>query len=302
MIPMKIFIEYDNSKLSNLANNIYKLFLNNGYETVLLNNNLSLNEKINIIKKENNSFLLSNRINDNNNTIEIVYPLRDNNKLAILLNDNLEKTVDVSKYYQLRSSDKTNLDYYEILRDYNDQAIMIKYGDNIINDNISSIIYQSINNYLNANNKYIVKSGDSLYAIAKKYNTTVDEIKRLNNLSSNLLSIGQELIISNNQNNNSSNDDNIYIVKSGDSLYAIARKYNTTVDEIKRLNNLTNNLLSIGQKLIIPNSNNITYIVQKGDSLYAIAKKYNTTVDKIKNDNNLTSNLLSINQKLIIKK
>ena len=44
----------------------------------------------------------------------------------------------------------------------------------------------------------------------------------------------------------------IYTVKAGDNLYAIARDYNTTVDAIKKRNNLTSNLLSIGQKLIIP--------------------------------------------------
>ena len=92
-------------------------------------------------------------------------------------------------------------------------------------------------------------------AIARKFNTTVDDIKRLNNLVSNNLSIGQKLII--NQDNNKEEtiqnnpSSNIYTVKSGDSLYAIARKFNTTVDDIKRLNNLVSNNLSIGQKLII---------------------------------------------------
>ena len=94
----------------------------------------------------------------------------------------------------------------------------------------------------------------------------------------------------------------MYTVKKGDSLYSIAKKYNTTVDELKRINNLSSNLLSIGQKLIIPSNESTIYTVLKGDSLYAIAKKYNTTVNKIKTDNNLTNNLLSIGQKLIIKK
>ena len=94
---------------------------------------------------------------------------------------------------------------------------------------------------------YTVKKGDSLYVIANKYNTSVNEIKNLNNLTSNNLSIGQILKIpSNNTNNNIT-----YIVKSGDNLYSIARKYNTTVNSIKLKNNLSNNLLSIGQKLII---------------------------------------------------
>ncbi|MBE6160332.1 MAG: LysM peptidoglycan-binding domain-containing protein [Lactobacillales bacterium] len=93
---------------------------------------------------------------------------------------------------------------------------------------------------------YTVKSGDSLYSIARKYNTSVNEIMNLNNLTSNLLSIGQTLKIPVEE-----SKDIVYTVKSGDNLYSIARKYNTTVANIKNKNNLTTNLLSIGQKLII---------------------------------------------------
>ena len=94
---------------------------------------------------------------------------------------------------------------------------------------------------------YTVKKGDSLYSIAKNYNTTIDKIKNINNLASNNLSIGQILKIPTPSINNST----IYIVKKGDSLYSIAKKYNTTIDNIKKKNNLTSNLLSVGQKIII---------------------------------------------------
>ena len=93
---------------------------------------------------------------------------------------------------------------------------------------------------------YVVKKGDSLYSIANKYNTSVSEIQKLNNLTNNNLVVGQVLkipqVVSSNQ---------TYIVKSGDSLYSIAKKYNTTVDSIKKKNNLGSNNLKIGQKLII---------------------------------------------------
>ena len=94
---------------------------------------------------------------------------------------------------------------------------------------------------------YTVQKGDSLYQIAKKYNTTVDEIKKLNQLTSNTLAIGQVLKIP----SSSSSGGTTYVVKKGDSLYQIAKKYNTTVDEIKRKNHLTSNTLSIGQTLIL---------------------------------------------------
>ena len=94
---------------------------------------------------------------------------------------------------------------------------------------------------------YTVKKGDSLYSIARQYNTSVSNIVSLNNLTSNSLSIGQQLKIP----SSSSNTQTVYIVKKGDSLYSIARKFNTTVDSLKKKNNLTSNSLSINQKLII---------------------------------------------------
>ena len=159
--------------------------------------------------------------------------------------------------------------------------------------------------YEEEENIYIVKKGDSLYSIANKYNTTVEELKRINNLTSNILSIGQVLKLPSDKASNVEKEENTisYTVQKGDSLYSIARKYNTTIDRIKDLNNLTTNLLSIGQVLLIPTDTNLetTYTVKKGDSLYSIAKKYNTTVDRLKQLNNLTSNLLSIGQILIVR-
>ena len=100
---------------------------------------------------------------------------------------------------------------------------------------------------------YTVHSGDSLYSIARKFNTTVQDLINANNLSSTNLSIGQELIIQTSTPTNPEIPGNTYTVKSGDSLYSIAGRFNTTVDEIKKLNNLTSNNLSIGVILKIPN-------------------------------------------------
>ena len=95
---------------------------------------------------------------------------------------------------------------------------------------------------------YTVKKGDSLYQIANKYNTSVSAIMKLNNLTSNILNIGQVLKIPSVSNGNATMT---YVVKKGDSLYSIAKKFNTTVDSIKKKNNLKSNTLSIGKKLII---------------------------------------------------
>ena len=146
---------------------------------------------------------------------------------------------------------------------------------------------------------YVVKAGDNLYQIANKYGMTVEELKSLNNLNSNLLSIGQKLLVKKGSDSANQND---YVVKKGDNLYQIALKFGTTVDALKSLNNLSSNLLSIGQTLKIPSSSSseIVYTVVPGDNLYQIAQKFGTSVSAIMSRNNLSSNLLSIGQKLII--
>lgn len=127
---------------------------------------------------------------------------------------------------------------------------------------------------------------------------TVNELKALNNLSSNLLTIGQKLKI---KTPVASDEETTYTVKAGDTLYAIASKYGTTVDAIKNANNMTSNNLSIGRVLIIPSKTGATtYTVKRGDTLYGIASAHGTTVENIKDINNLTSNNLSIGQKLLI--
>ena len=150
---------------------------------------------------------------------------------------------------------------------------------------------------------YTVKSGDTLYGIAKKYGLTVDELKKMNNLTSNNLSINQKLLVSGTGEASSNSEYDTYIVKSGDSLWSIASKYGTTVDNLKDINNLNSDLLSIGQKLLVPKNNSEsskTYVVKAGDTLYKIAQEYGTTVTDIVNLNDLKTTNLSIGQVLLI--
>lgn len=91
-----------------------------------------------------------------------------------------------------------------------------------------------------------------------------------------------------------------YVVNKGDTLYSLANKYNTSVEEIMDINNLGTDYLNIGQVIKLPKLKNNIYVVKKGDSLYSIAKKFDISVDQIKKINNLTSNKLLINQELII--
>lgn len=118
-------------------------------------------------------------------------------------------------------------------------------GDDLENDNNNETIPST----------YTVQSGDSLWSIANKFGVTVNDLKNANGLTSNLLSVGQVLIIPSSNTNNPTNPSyTTYTVRSGDSLWSIANRFGVTVDAIKTLNNLTSNLLSVGQVLQIPNN------------------------------------------------
>ena len=265
--------------------------------------------------KGNDVIVLSNHLNaGGGDGAEIIYSLRNSDALSKLIAKELESSgQNVRKYYQRRLPSNPSKDYYYLLRDTpNNETLIVEYGFldstgddvNLIKNNwedLAEAVVKALANYIGVpyslneeSDYYVVKKGDSLWSIAKKYNMTVDELKSINNLKSNLLSIGQRLKIK-----ESNDNQNIYIVKKGDTLYKIANMYGTTVDNLKALNNLKNNNLSIGQNLIVPSKNKI-YIVQKGDSLWSIARKYDTTVDSIKRNNNLSTNVLQIGQKLKI--
>lgn len=256
---------------------------------------------------------------------EVIYALRNNDTLSSLIAEELEKEgQNVRKYYQRRLPSNPAQDYYYMLRNTgNTEAIIVEYGfldstgDDINQlknnyENYAEAVVRALADYIGAtyipvvgSDYYVVEKGDSLWSIARKLNTTVDELKSLNNLTSNNLAIGQVLKIpgSNIQNET----DEFYIVKSGDTLYSIARENGLTVQDIISLNNLPSTNLKVGQRLRLKagTSNNLTnseniYTVVKGDSLYAIANRYNVSVQDIINANNLKTTALSIGQKLII--
>jgi len=290
----------NNANIMDISNKLYNKLSNENIETYLISSSLNEQDMLNKIKNNinKNTLIISNDISTNN--IEIIYSLNNNDKLVSKIYNNLEdNSYIVDKYYQKRDSINTNLDYDKVIRNFpNNESIIIKYNriNNI--DKLVDILFNTIKSYLGlSNDYYIVQKGDNLYSIAKKYNTTIDNIKRLNNLSNNLLSVGQKLIIK-----NIPSYGNNYIVVNGDTLYSIARRYNVSVDYLKKINNLNSNNITIGQILNIPNSNNIEYIVNRGDTLYSIAKKYGINVKDIMNLNNLKSDKISINQKLIIPK
>lgn len=233
---------------------------------------------------------------------------------VLIVSPNSDRNPSECVTYTVKKGDSL----YSIAKQYNSTVDAIKRYNNLTSNNLSIGQKLKLPCYMKDNDNttmpnfvmYTVKAGDSLYSIAQQYNTTVDKIKSDNKLTSNTLSIGQVLMIADKTTDATveecfgedevlEEDYVIYVVKPGDNLYSIARKYDTTVSELKRLNNLTSNNLSVGQELKIPNERRI-YVVKRGDSLYSIANMFNTTVSAIKSKNNLTTNNLSIGQELII--
>lgn len=101
---------------------------------------------------------------------------------------------------------------------------------------------------------HIVNAGETLYAISKRYNIEVEQIKKYNNLTTNEISVGQELWLTKNKVNNQvvvEKKDNIYQVKKGDTVYSISKKLNVDANWLIEKNKIINNTLSIGQLLIV---------------------------------------------------
>ncbi len=151
--------------------------------------------------------------------------------------------------------------------------------------------------------EYVVRSGDTLWQLAQRYNTTVDAIKSLNGLTSDNLSIGQVLRIPTTGASSESYFE--YTVRSGDTLWLLAQRYGTTVAAIQNLNGLSGSNLNIGQILKIPSAGAtpapyFEYTVRSGDTLWLLAQRYGTTVAAIKSLNGLNSDILNIGQVLKI--
>lgn len=146
---------------------------------------------------------------------------------------------------------------------------------------------------------YTVRSGDTLWSIATRHSVTVAHLKQWNGLTSNLLTIGQKLIVAG-EVTPAPPTTTRYTVRSGDTLWAISRRNDVTVNQLMTWNKLTSSFLSIGQQLNL-NVPRVTYKVQSGDSLWKIATQFGSTVEQLKNWNALTTNVIYTNQVLIVK-
>lgn len=167
--------------------------------------------------------------------------------------------------------------------------------------------------------EYKVKKGDTLWSLSRMHKTTVEDIKEINKLKNDNLSIGQTLKFDkSNDKEEKPSKVKSYTVKKGDTLWSISQKNKVSVNQIKKINDLKSDVLRIGQKLkfeeTLSDSSDDTknnndngssntnkkdvYIVEAGDTLWKISREVGVVVDELIKINNLKSDLLKVGQKI----
>lgn len=275
-----------------------------------------VNKILNAFGNSENVIVISNHINSNATPnsaegAEVIFALRNTDELATNILNELGNAGQVKRnVYQRRSERDPNRDYYFIHRETGvTEPVIVEYGF-INNDADLSKLQNNYRDYVDAvvravvetknipvsgEETYVVKVGDSLWKIAQKYKTTVDALKNVNNLNSDIINPGQILQIPKGDINT------MYVVKPGDTLWKIAQIYGVNVDDLVSYNNISKDFLSVGQILMIPSRNvNTTYVVQNGDTLWSISQRFGVSVEAIKNANGLIDNIIFIGQVLNI--
>ena len=312
------------------ANYMYNRFKELGVPVTITRDTdktLSRTERLNTMRSlgtDPNVIVLSNHINAGGGEgAEIVYPLRSSPTLAKNILDEIGARGQVKrKIYQRVLHENPKKDYYYIMRETpNTTALLIEYGfidnpkdqvklQNNLLDYAEGVV-KAVSEYIGVpyivpggeeiGDVYIVKAGDTLYSVARKYNTNVNELVKLNSLNSTILSIGQQLKLPSNE---EQSDYATYIVMEGDSLYSIANKYNIAVSDLIDFNALPTTILTVGETIKIPknkvNGKENIYTVKPGDTLYRIANLYDIPINDLISANNLTSTILTIGQELVI--
>ena len=192
---------------------------------------------------------------------------------------------------------------------------------------ISSIVY--------ADTTYTIKKGDNPFRLAKKFKISAREIIQANNIKPENLKVGAKIIIPSKQNvsshkeklirkhdkeldhkidiidspktlftkgekRGSSEDSSSHIVKKGDTLLSLSKKYSIPVSELKEINNLSSTKLKLGQQILLERIGPRTYTVQKGDNIYKIAKRFHKDVDELRDTNVLETDVIKPGQKILL--
>ena len=185
------------------------------------------------------------------------------------------------------------------------------------------------------NGSYTVQSGDSVWSISDKYGISMDQLRSWNNIQNDLIFPGQKLVVKQGSTSKpapkptpvqtskpSTGGNGSYTVQSGDSVWSISDKYGISMDQLRNWNNIQNDLIIPGQKLVVKQgssntakpvstapaqtskpstSGNGSYTVQSGDSVWTIADKYGISMDQLRSWNNIQNDFIYAGQKLVVK-
>ena len=188
-------------------------------------------------------------------------------------------------------------------------------------DGASASTNTNTGNSLNNTAKtYTVQAGDSVWGISQQTGVSMDNLRSWNKIQNNFIYPGQVLQLvapgtttQTNTNTTNTNGDKTYTVKAGDSVWGISHQTGVSMSDLRAWNNIQNNFIYPGQKLIIAkkannnqnthtntniSTNNKTYTVKAGDSVWAIAQKTGVSMDTLRSLNNIKNNFIYPGQQL----
>ena len=140
---------------------------------------------------------------------------------------------------------------------------------------------------------YTVRPGDTLSKIALRFDVGLNFLRQINKLKSDLIRPGQKLRL-----RASRLEEAVHVVKEGETLTEIARRYRVSVSQLQRLNALVGDRILSGQKLRLKDAASTVHIVERGDALWEIARAYGISVYRLKVLNGLRSNRIYPGQEL----
>ncbi len=215
----------------------------------------------------------------------------------IFFAQNIYKVKAGDTLYNISKTQNVSIDYlYQVNPGLEESGLKEGLDLKIVEDSQENkIINTESPDLSNKNRSYTVEKGDTLYGVSKKLETSIDELIRYNEgLTAENIKIGQVLntgsgytVSKTLENNNkksevatASDGKNYYVVQKGDTLYSLAKRFNTNEATLKTYNPLLVNNLSVGQKIYFPvvEDGFVTHKVKKGETIFSITRKYNVSL------------------------